>query len=67
MLIMGGADSDPGKDSNKLANRTVLVQVCLDIQMLWFLILDRIKYVSYYIVFCTLTEKTARLPTDVGC
>ncbi|CAF2090093.1 golgin candidate 6 isoform X2 [Brassica rapa] len=26
MLIMGGADSDPGKDSNKLANRTVLVQ-----------------------------------------
>ncbi|CAA7046589.1 unnamed protein product [Microthlaspi erraticum] len=26
MLIMGGADTDPGKDSNKLANRTVLVQ-----------------------------------------
>ncbi|KAL0685564.1 hypothetical protein Bca4012_052412 [Brassica carinata] len=26
MLIMGGAVTDPGKDSNKLANRTVLVQ-----------------------------------------
>ncbi|CAN8266192.1 unnamed protein product [Cochlearia groenlandica] len=26
MLIMGGAAADPGKDSNKLANRTVLVQ-----------------------------------------
>ncbi|KAF8088408.1 hypothetical protein N665_0543s0018 [Sinapis alba] len=26
MLIMGGATTDPGKDSNKLANRTVLVQ-----------------------------------------
>ncbi|XP_010425530.1 PREDICTED: golgin candidate 6 [Camelina sativa] len=26
MLIMGGADTDPGKESNKLANRTVLVQ-----------------------------------------
>ncbi|CAA0383898.1 unnamed protein product [Arabidopsis thaliana] len=26
MLIMGGADTEPGKDSNKLANRTVLVQ-----------------------------------------
>ncbi|CAH8360970.1 unnamed protein product [Eruca vesicaria subsp. sativa] len=26
MLIMGGAATDPGKDSNKLANRTVLVQ-----------------------------------------
>jgi len=26
MLIMGRADTEPGKDSNKLANRTVLVQ-----------------------------------------
>jgi len=34
MLIMGRADTEPGKDSNKLANRTVLVQVCYDIQML---------------------------------
>lgn len=34
MLIMGGADTEPGKDSNKLANRTVLVQVCYDTQML---------------------------------
>ncbi|KAL0792661.1 hypothetical protein Bca101_064038 [Brassica carinata] len=29
MLIMGGAVTDPGKDSNKLANRTVLVQTKL--------------------------------------
>lgn len=29
MLIMGGAVTDPGKESNKLANRTVFVQVCV--------------------------------------
>ncbi|XP_010554063.1 PREDICTED: golgin candidate 6-like isoform X2 [Tarenaya hassleriana] len=26
LLIMGGSDTDPGKDANKLTNRTVLVQ-----------------------------------------
>lgn len=50
LLIIGGPETDPGRDSNKLTNKTVLVQVCSFHQCESCLRLDyRITFLTYLI------------------
>lgn len=54
---MGDPKVDPGKDGNKLTNKTTLVQVCNRKQLLYFHKLKRLRFSDENCVFAITQKK----------